>query len=128
MYFPDKLIHIPTQVQRLGALDPVGVQVDEKGEWLHLSNPDDGPKILEVVQKLVVSDEDIGLTEDGLFGLRPTDRDRGMHLFRGGNVVADSIKFVTGTLRGPDKREVWIVSGDVVASQRGRVYRGEGCL
>ena len=81
--FKLKVIHIPTQVQRLGALDPVGVQADEDSTWLRLSEPKDGPEILKIVKKLAISDEDVGLTEDGLFGLRPTDRDRGMQLFRG---------------------------------------------
>ena len=82
-----------------------------------------GPKIMQIVTQLKISDKDIGLTKDGLFGLRPTDRDRGMHLFRGGNIVADTVRVTSGTLRSPDRTPVWIITGDVVASQRNRVYR-----
>ena len=112
----------PLKVQRLGALDPVAVEIDETMP-LSLKNPEDGPKVLGIVRQLAIGDEDVGLDEDGLFGLRPTDRDRGMHLFRGGNVVAESVEFTSGTLRSCDRRKVWVVAGDVVASQRGRVYR-----
>ena len=66
-----------------------------------------------------VSDKDI--TE--LFGLRPADRDRGMKLFRGGNVVSESVRITTGKMRSGVNQKVWIIEGDVVASQRGRVYR-----
>ena len=111
------------EVQRLGALDPVNVAIDENDPCLSLEKNEDGPEILRIINKLKIADEDIGLDDDGLFGLRPTDRDRGMQLFRGGNVVVESVKLRSGTLRSPDRTPVWIVSGDVVASQRGRVYR-----
>ena len=106
-------------VQRLGALDPVNVSIDADGPCFSLENDEDGPKILEVINQLKIADEDIGLDDDGLFGLRPTDRDRGMQLFRGGNVVSESVKVTSGTLRN-DRTPVWIISGDVVASQRGK--------
>ena len=111
------------EVQRLGGLDPVSVKIDEDSTCLSLETDDDGPKILKIIKTLKIADEDIGLDDDGLFGLRNTDRDRGMQLFRGGNVVADSVRVASGTLRSPDQTPVWIVSGDVVASQRSRVYR-----
>jgi len=110
------------KVQRLGSLDPVAVELDEAMPF-SLKNPEHGPKILDIVHQLAIGDEDVGLDEDGLFGLRPTDRDRGMNLFRGGNVVAESVQFASATLRSSSGRKVWVVSGDVVASQRGRVYR-----
>ena len=69
-----------------------------------------------------VSDEDIGLDDSGLFGLRPTDRTRGLRLFAGGHVVSDSFKVTSGVTRDSMKRAVWIVQGDVVASQRSRIY------
>ena len=112
----------PLKVQRLGALDPVAVEIDEAMP-LSMKNPEDGPKVLEIVNQLAIGDESVGLNKDGLFGLRPTDRDRGMHLFRGDNVVAESAEFTSGTLQSCHRRKVWVVSGDVVASQRGRVYR-----
>jgi len=111
------------EVQRLGGFDPVSVKIDEDSTLLSLENNDDGPEILKVVKTLGITDVDIGLEDDGLFGLRPTDRDRGMQLFRGGNVVSDSVRVASGTLRSPGRTPVWIVSGDVVASQRNRVYR-----
>ena len=69
-----------------------------------------------------ISDKDIGLDKDGLFGLRPTDRDRGLQLFRAGHVVSNSFRISTGHTRGTNRRAVWIVSADCVASQRTRVY------
>ena len=36
-------------VQRLGVIDPVDVQVDDV-VWLSLENADDGPKILEILK------------------------------------------------------------------------------
>ena len=112
----------PEDVQRLGALDPVNVSIDEDGPCFSLEKPEDGPKILQVIKQLQISDKDIGLDDDGLFGLRPTDRDRGMQLFRGGNVVSETVKVTSGTLRS-DRTPVWIISGDVVASQRGNNTR-----
>ena len=111
------------EVQRLGALDPVGVEIDTD-EWLSIEKkpdhmPDDGPKIMEIVSKLQVSDE----VMTGLFGLCPTDRDRSMNLFRGGNIVTDSVRITSGVTRGPNSEDVWIISSDVVASRRTRVYR-----
>ena len=88
------------EVQRLGALDPVNVQIDE-GRWLSLENKEDGPEILSIVHKLRISDDDIGKDENGLFGLRATDRTRAMYLFRGGNIVSESVRLTTGTTRGP---------------------------
>ena len=41
------------QVQRMGALDPVAVQIDP-GPWLSLSEVGDGPKIAEIMQQLKV--------------------------------------------------------------------------
>ena len=41
------------QVQRMGALDPVAVQIDP-GPWLSLSESGDGPKIAEIIQQLKV--------------------------------------------------------------------------
>jgi len=111
------------EVQRLGGLDPVSVKIDEHGTCLSLEKDEDGPEILKVVKTLRIADVDIGRDDDGLFGLRNTDRDRGMQLFRGGNVVADSVRVISGTLRSPEQTPVWIVSGDIVASQRNRVYR-----
>ena len=90
------------EVQRLGALDPVGVQIDE-GRWLSLETKEDGPEILSIVNKLKISDDDIGKDENGLFGLRATDRTRAMYLFRGGNIVSESVRFTTGTTRGPNR-------------------------
>ena len=111
------------EVQRLGGLDPVSVKIDEDGTCLSLEKDEDGPEILKIVKRLRIEDDDIGLDDDGLFGLRPTDRDRGMQLFRGGNVVSHTVKITSGTLRSSEQTPVWIVSGDVVASQRNRVYR-----
>ena len=111
------------EVQRLGALDPVGVEIDTD-EWLSIEKkaehmPDDGPKIMEIISKLQVTDE----VMTGLFGLCPTDRDRAMNLFRGGNIVTDSMRITSGVTRGPNSQPVWIISCDVVASRRTRVYR-----
>ena len=69
-----------------------------------------------------ISDKDIGLDDNGLFGLRPTDRTRGLQLFRAGHVVSNSFRINSGYTRGPERRAVWILSADVVASQRTRVY------
>ena len=66
-----------------------------------------------------VGDADI----TSLFGLRAADRDRAMKLFRGGNIVSDSVQLTTGTTRGSSQERVWVISGDVVASQRTRVYQ-----
>ena len=101
----------------------MSVKFDEDCTWLSLERDDAGPEILKIVKTLRIADVDIGLDDDGLFGLRPTDRDRGMQLFRGGNVVSNSVRIASGTLRSPGQTPVWIVSGDVVASQRNRVYR-----
>ena len=130
------------EVQRLGAIDPVDVQVDDV-PWMTLENADDGPKICKIVQQIKVTkthqrtldhNPDLTLTlqtttlqiSDGditeLYGLRPTDRDRGMHLFSGGNVVSESVRMTTGKMRSTGQA-VWVISGDVVASRRGRVYR-----
>ena len=106
------------EVQRLGGLDPVSVKFDEDCTWLSLERDDASPEILKIVKTLRIADVDIGLDDDGLFGLRPTDRDRGMYLFRGGTVVANSVRVTSATRRSPDRAPVvWIVSGDVVASQ-----------
>ena len=91
------------QVQRLGALDPVNVQIDQGNRWLSLENKEDGPEILSIVNKLRISDDDIGKDENGLFGLRATDRTRAMYLFRGGNIVSESVRFTTGITRGPNR-------------------------
>ena len=66
------------EVQRLGELDPVNVQIDED-RWLSLENKEDGPKILSIVHKLRISDGDIGKDENGLFGMGVTDRTRAMY-------------------------------------------------
>ena len=42
------------QVQRLGTIDPVEVEVDDV-PWLSLDNNDDGPKMLDIAQQLRVS-------------------------------------------------------------------------
>ena len=57
-----------------------------------------------------------------MFGLRPTDRTRGLQLFRAGHVVSDSFRITTGRTRGTTRRAVWIISVEVVASQRSRSY------
>ena len=41
------------EVQRLGVIDPVDVQVDDV-PWLTLENPDDGPKICKIVKQFKV--------------------------------------------------------------------------
>jgi hypothetical protein len=52
------------EVQRLGSLDPVGVEIDAD-HWLSLEKkadhiPDDGPQIMEIINKLTVTDEVTG--------------------------------------------------------------------
>ena len=131
------------EVQRLGALDPVAVKIDEAKECLSMDNNEHGPKITQIIHQLKVTptltttstlpftadthvhtptqvgDEDI----TALLGLRPTDRDRAMGLFSGGHIVTDSVRITTGKMRVGARQSVWIISGDVVASMRGRVYR-----
>ena len=104
----------------MGALDPVSVQIDG-GPELSLETPADGPKIAKIIHQLQISDKDIGVGEDSLFGLRNTDRTRGLQLFRAGHVVSNSFRIRSGHTR-LDRRPVWIVSADCVASQRSRVY------
>ena len=107
------------EVQRLGGVDPVSIQLDfNESEWLSLNKPEDGPKILEIVKQLKVGDKTI--TE--LVGLCPKGRDRAMHLFRGGNIISKTVKVTTGKTRGPNPEKVWIITGSVVASQRTRIY------
>ena len=106
------------EVQRLGAVDPVAVAADTDKPWLSFQNNEDGPKILDIVHQLSVSDEEI----TKVLGLRPTDRDRAMFLFSGGNIVSNSVTVASGKLRVGAKQPVWIIEADVVASRRGRVY------
>ena len=84
---------------------------------MSLTNPGDGPAILRIVKQLNIGEKEI----TKLVGLRPTDRDRAMQLFRGGNVISKSVKVTTGKIRS-NGEPVWIIMGDVVASQRSRVY------
>ena len=137
------------EVQRAGALDPVAYQIDQviqggKPVVYSLDNRNDGPKIAEIVTTLKVcvcvcvrwwgggrgtnthprtythpqvSDKDI----NKLFGLRNADRDRAMKLFTGGHIISDSVSFASGKMKTTNKA-VWILSGEVVASQRARVY------
>ena len=85
-------------VQRLGALDPCAVQIETDEKELLLLNDEDADQIREIVNKLQISDADIL----ELFGLRPTDRDRAMKLFRGGHVVTRTVKFRSGHTRYHD--------------------------
>ena len=106
------------EVQRLGAIDPVAVAIDRTKPWLRVSNDEDGPKILNIIKNFKVNDDEI----TRVLGLCPTDRERAMHLFSGGNIVVDSVKVVSGKLRTGAQQPVWIIEADVVASRRTRVY------
>ena len=87
-----------------------------------MENKEDGPAILSIVHKLRISDDDIGKDENGLFGLRATDRTRAMYLFRGGNIVSESVRFTTGTTRGPNRLVFIFRTSDKLALTYARTH------